>query len=156
MSTKNKQEISVPEADMETKVEQSEKSSANTPKYSQEELLAIFDSIMFEGEYREDVTIKGKLKVTFKTRSAADTSAISRELDSKQFNLISTVHEYRAMLSMGYSITGYGNKDLSGLVFSKRIEFLEKLPSVVVSAISNALVEFDIKTEAALREQESF
>lgn len=154
MSTKNK-EASVPETEA-VQVDQSPKVTEKKPKYIQEDLLVIFDAIMFEGEYREDVTIKGKLKVTFRTRSAADTSSISRELDGKQFNLISTVQEYRALLNMAYSIVGYGNKDLSQLAIEKRIDFLGKLPTVVVSAVSDALVDFDIKTEAALREQESF
>lgn len=125
-------------------------------KYTQEELLSIFDTIMFEGEYREDVVIKGKLKVTFKTRSGADTGAITKALDAKQFNLMSTMNEYRALLSIAYSITRYNDKDLGSAPLEKRIEFIEKLPSVVVSALSNALVDFDIKTEAALAEQETF
>jgi hypothetical protein len=93
-------------------------------KYDQNELLAIFDAIMFEGEYREDVTIKGKLKVTFKTRSGADTSAITRELDGKKFNLMSTMQEYRALLSICYSITRYNDRDLSILSLENRISFI--------------------------------
>jgi hypothetical protein len=125
-------------------------------KYDKEELLGIFDSIMFEGEHRETVTIKGKLKVGFKTRSAASTAEISKDIDNKQFNLMSTMHEYRALLSIAHSITGYNDKDLSNTSLETRIAFLEKLPTVVVSALSNALVDFDMKTEAALAEQESF
>jgi hypothetical protein len=146
---KSKQEI---EIGTETVTKQDEIKS----KYTKEDLLVIFDAIMFEGEYREDITIKGRLKVTFKTRSAASTASISKDIDSKQFHLMSTMHEYRALLSIAHSITGYNDKDLSSSSLETRIAFLEKLPTVVVSALSNALVEFDIKTEAALMEQDSF
>jgi hypothetical protein len=69
---------------------------------------------------------------------------------------MSTMHEYRALLSIAHSITGYNDKDLSNTSLETRIAFLEKLPTVVVSALSNALVDFDMKTEASLAEQESF
>ena len=126
------------------------------PRYNKEELLVIFDEILFSGEYREEVSINGKLKVTFKTRSAADTAKISSELDSRKFNLMSSMQEYRALLCVCYSIETYGNKDLGSMTFDNRKAFIEKLPTVVVYALSNALVDFDSKTEAALGEMDSF
>lgn len=126
------------------------------PKYTEEELLTIFDALMFEGEYREDITIKGKLKVTFRTRTGADTAAMTRELDGKKLNLMSSMQEYRALLGICYSITRYNDKDLSGMSLDNRIIFVEKLPTVVVSALSDALIEFDMKTEAAMQEKDAF
>ena len=125
-------------------------------KYTKEELMTIFDEIMFSGEYKETIAIKGKLQVVFTTRSAAATSEITKELDVKQFNLLSSMQEYRALLSICHSLVSYHGKDLSQLSIAGRKTFLEKLPSVVVSALSNALVEFDAKTSAALEEQEAF
>jgi hypothetical protein len=130
--------------------------STEKPKYDQKELLAIFDEILFSGEYREDVVIKGKLKVTFTTRSAANTSEITRELDSRKFNLLSSMQEYKALLCICYSIVNYNDKDISQMPFDTRKAFIEKLPSVVVGAISNALVEFDMKTDAAMQEMDAF
>lgn len=129
---------------------------AEKPKYDKEELLNIFDDIMFEGSYKEDVVIKGRLKVTFVTRSAASVSEISRELDSKKFNLMSTLVEQKALLNISHSLIRYNDKDLSSLKMEDRRAFVEKLPTVVVAALSNALVEFDLKTEAALGEMDSF
>ena len=126
------------------------------PKYSKEELMAIFDTILFEGAYSETVAIKGKLQVTFTTRSTAATSAITKELDSKQFNLMSSMQEYRAFLAICHSLTGYHGKDISTGSLDDRKSFVEKLPSVVVAALSYALVEFDSKTAAALDENENF
>jgi hypothetical protein len=125
-----------------------------TPKYTKEELLAIFDSILFEGEYREEFKIKGKLAVTFRTRTADETSFITNEVDTKSFNLVSSLQEYRALLNIASSLVIYNTKDLSSLSLDERRAFVGKLPSVVAAAISNSLVEFDQKTDAALREGE--
>lgn len=133
-----------------------EQDETQKPKYTKDELLIIFDEILFSGEYREEVTIKEKFKVSFTTRSAADTAKITSELDSKKFNLLSSMQEYKALLCICYSMVGYNGKDLSGMPFDNKKAFIEKLPTVVVAAISNALVEFDMKTEAAMGEMDSF
>lgn len=143
-----KQEQDVKEQEQDTK--------EKAPKYTKEDLLTIFDEIMFSGEYREDVSIKDKLKVTFVTRSAANTSEITRELDAKKFNLMSSMYEYKALLCICYSLVAYNGKDLSSMSIENKKLFIEKLPSVVVAALSTALVDFDLKTEAALSEMDSF
>jgi len=126
------------------------------PKYDKDELLTILDELMFSGEYSEDVTINGRLKVAFKTRSAASTSEITRSMDSQKFNLLSTMMEQKALLCISHSLIAYNGIDLSTKSHAERKQFVEKLPSVMVSAISNALVKFDLKTEAALEETEAF
>jgi hypothetical protein len=141
---------------VENKEVQAEDTNTKKPKYIQDELLAIFDEILFSGEYREDVTIKGKLKVTFVTRNAADQAKITNELDSRKFNLISSIQEFKALLCICYSMVVYNGKDLTGMSIEARKSFIEKLPTVVVAALSNALVEFDLKTEAAMGEMDSF
>lgn len=124
------------------------------PKYDPNELLQIFDSILFEGDYKEDTTIKGKLKVTFKSRSADDTSAITRELDNKQFNLISALQEHRAFLNLVYSLVTYNGKNLGTAPIEERKKIVGALPAVVVAALSEALYKFDGKIDAACREGE--
>lgn len=126
------------------------------PKYSKEDLLIIFDEIMFEGSYTEEVLIKNKLKVAFTTRSAANVADITRELDSKKFNLMSSMVEQKALLNICYSLVAYNGKGLKDAPIDIKKAFIEKLPAVVIMALSNALVEFDLKTEAALGESEAF
>lgn len=140
----------------ETPSQDSTQVAITPPKYKKEELLQIFDTIMFEGEYREEIVIKNKLRITFVTRSAASSAEITRELDEKKFNLLSSMQEYRALLCICHSLVGYNGKDLTHQTPEARKAFVEKLPTVVVAAISNALVNFDIKTEAALGELDSF
>ena len=105
-------------------------------KYTQEELLSIFDEILFSGEYREDVLIKGKLKVTFRSRSVEETTDISRRLDGGNYKLVNTLQEQRALLNLGYSVVGYNNKDLTSQDIEERLKFKDvpgTLPTAIVT-----------------------
>lgn len=154
MSTKTKENTE--EAKVAEQGDQS-KDEAKAPKYKKEELLAIFDEMMFSGEYTEEVTIKDKLKVVFRTRSTDDTTAITRQLDarSKEFTLLSTIQEQRALLNLGYSVVMYHGKSLKDLSIEDRVKFIGKLPAVVTGALSEALIKFDAKTDAACQEGEA-
>jgi hypothetical protein len=121
-------------------------------KYSQTELLAIFDEIIFSGEYTENIVIKGKLHVTFRTRTSQETEEMSQILDSMGANLFSTLEQKRAMLSLQYSLMRYGPKDLSTLKKPEKEEFLGRLPSAVTFALINALSKFDEKVFEACQE----
>jgi hypothetical protein len=124
----------------------------NQPKWSKEVLMKVFDELMFEGEYREDVTIRGKLKVRFRTRTAEETVQISKLLDQSQFNLILTVQEHRAIYNLRASLESYNGQDLSSMALEEKLKFINKLNIQIVSALSDALAEFDGKVEAACRE----
>lgn len=135
-------------------VTEAQTSEIKAKDFDKEELMAIFDAIMFEGEYTETVTIKGKLKVVFGTRTADQTSEIEREIDGKGHVLLLTMNQDRAFLSLVHSVRSYAGKDISKMTVDERKKFLGKLPSVVVSALSDALVKFDAKTYEACREGE--
>lgn len=124
------------------------------PEFTKEELLAVFDSIMFEGYYEEDVTIKGKLKVKFRSKSAKDVTDISKELDSRTFNLISTLQETRAFLSIVYGLMSYNGRDLSSQSLEERTKFIERLPSAIAASLSEAINKFDRKVDLACVEGE--
>lgn len=140
--------------DLSPKVAPEETTADSKPKYDANELLEIFDAIIFEGEYKEDVLIKNKLKVTFRSRSANETSEISREIDAKQFNLVAALQEYRAFLNLVYSLVYYNGKNLGSAPLEERKKIVGGLPAVVVAALSEALFKFDQKTDAACREGE--
>lgn len=124
------------------------------PEFSKEELLAVFDSIMFESYYEEDVTIKGKLKIKFRSKSTKDVTDISNLVDGKTFNLISTLQEYRAFLNVVYSIVSYNNRDLSAMKIEEKIALIEKLPSAIMGSLSAAVIKFDRKVDLACMEGE--
>lgn len=124
------------------------------PKYDPKELLAIFDTILFEGKYSEEVSIRGKLKVQFKSRSVGEVSEISGQLDTKSYNLISTLQEQRAILNLAYSLEAYNNKPLSALSKEEKVKFINSLPASVVATLSEKLLDFDQKVDAACKEGE--
>ena len=73
-------------ANKEIKEEVKEQSAVEEkkPEFTKEELLAVFDSIMFEGYYEEDVTIKGKLKVATAASIKAEHFGVGRYEDIKE------------------------------------------------------------------------
>lgn len=125
------------------------------PKWSKDELLTIFDEMIFSGEYEENLTIMGRLKVTFRARSAEDTTAISREIDGKNFSLITTLQEHRSLLNLAYSLIAYSGRDMKAVSVEDRVKFVNKLPAVMVGALSKSLVDFDSKISAACIEGEA-
>lgn len=125
------------------------------PKYNKDELLAIFDEIIFNGEYVEDVTIKGKLKVQFRTRTTEEIEQISRLVDATTFNLISTMNEARMILNLQYALTSYQGRDLSGYKSDERSKFIKKLPGPVIAILIDALFKFDDKVAEACKEVEA-
>lgn len=143
-----------PETQEEVSKTEAPVSTETTKKYKEEELLVIFDTILFEGSYTEDVTIKGKLKVTFRSRTADETSKITSEIDSKQYNFIPALQEQRAFLNLVYSLVTYNGRNLEQLSLDDKKSFVGKLPAVVVAALSNALFDFDNKIEQACQEGE--
>ena len=134
--------------------EKSPVTESEKPAWGQEELLQIFDQILFENEYREDITIKGRLRVTFRTRSAEETVAVSKFIDSSDFKLISTVEEHRAIKNLGYSLVVFQGKDLSRLKEEEKSKFISQLPTQVIGMLVDKLAEFDRKVAAACSEAE--
>ena len=130
----------------------SELAKSVTPKYSKEELLSIFDDILFQGYYQEDVTLKDRLTISFRTRSAEDTAKISRIIDAEQYQLSSTYMEHRALLNLATSMVTFNGKDMQDKTLEDRFIFVKKLPAHLVALLSKALVEFDTKVETACKD----
>jgi len=125
------------------------------PEYKQDELLAIFDELIFNGEYKEEVTVRGKLKVEFRSRSSEETMDISRILDSADYKLISTLQEQRAFMNLCKSLVKYHGRDLSQVSDDERTKFVKKLPIQILAILADKLAEFDRKVDLACREAEA-
>jgi hypothetical protein len=123
-------------------------------KYSQDELLRIFDEVIFSGEYCEDVTIKNRLKVRFRTRTAEEIEEITRLVDATQANWQSTVNEKRTLLNLQYALISFQGTDLRSLKIDDRAKYIRKLPGPVIGALLVALGRFDEKVFAACQEGE--
>ena len=152
--TKQSKEALAKKGSAETVTETTETTEVKTPKHSPDELAEIFDKILFEGEYTEEIKIRNKLVVVFKSRSAKETQAISLEIDSKNFTLYMTAQEHRALLNLASSLVNYAGKDLSKVTAEDRKTFVGKLPTSVVAKLSEELVKFDLKVDAACRDSE--
>lgn len=130
------------------------KKGPTAPKYSEEELSAIFDEIIFSGEYAEDFKIKGKLPVTLRTRTAEEIDKIQHHLDASGSNLIATIESIRSLMHLQYAIVKYKGEDLSVYKIEEKAGFINKLPGPIVAALINTLAKFDEKVAMACKEGE--
>ena len=153
MATKKEEQPQLRQQDIEPK---KETNALLPPKkeFPKEELLKVFDELIFNGEYREDVTIKGKLKVTFRTRTTEETMEVSKLLDGTDHKLLVTVQEQRAFHNLCKSLVTYQGRDVSNLKVEDKEKFIKKLPTSIASALADALSEFDLKVDYACREGE--
>lgn len=143
-----------PEVEVKTEPVAEEKPEETRPKYNADELAAIFDELLFQGEYSETLKVKDKLLVTFRTRSSEESEEIAIALDTLGANLFTTLEQKRSVMNLQYSLVRYHNKDLSGLSVTDKAKFIGKLPTPVIVALVTALSKFDDKVFAALREGE--
>lgn len=152
---KNTPAPSVKEADLKIVEGEEPKKEATKPLYSQEELLRVFDEIMFSGDYAEDYVIKGRLPVTFKTRTGEDINAIQRSIDAAGFNLISSVETMRSLMNLQYSLVRYDKKDLTLMEPSERAKFVERLSGPMIAILLDTMGKFDHKVAEACKEGEA-
>ena len=129
-------------------------SEPKKPLYHEEELLRVFDEIIFSGEYVESYTIRNRFQVTFRTRTAEETMKIQKSIDSGSFNLISTVDQTRSLLTLESALTFYDGKDLNAMKPEQRSAFISKLPGPVINLLLNTLAKFDNKVFLACQQGE--
>ena len=137
------------ETETETKIDD------GMPTYSDEELEAVFDSILFEGSYSEEISVGGKVKALIRTRTGEDARAIMMTLDASRVSMGLTMESLRSLYNLGYSLMSFNGQDLSGMKIEDRIKRIEKLPSAVLGALIRKLVMFDLKVEAAVSHGEA-
>jgi hypothetical protein len=148
-----KQEVA--NTDSATSEQGASENKVEKPKYSKEELIQIFDEMIFQGSYSEKVELRGgKLKVVFRTRTAEESENISKVIDTTTANLVATIVEKRQLINLHYAIESYQGTDLSGLKVEEKAKFINKLPGPVVGALMIALGKFDEKVFEATKEGE--
>lgn len=138
----------------ESEPKQGPDQEAVEPKYSEAELLQIFDTMLFEGSYSESITIRGRLKISFRTRTADEMQKVTHEIDGTSAVLMATVVERRNLLNLYYALTHYQGKDISRLSYEDRVTYINKLPAPVVGMMMVALFNFDSKVAEATKEGE--
>jgi hypothetical protein len=153
--TKAKSKVSQMTEAAEAPVADKEKpAEKEKPKHDPEELLRIFDEMLFAGSYSEVVTIRGRLKVSFITRTTEQMDWITQKIDTTSAILMATLVEKRSLLNLYYALTSYQGTDLSTLKYEEKVSFINKLPAAIVGMLMVALFDFDTKVNAATREGE--
>jgi hypothetical protein len=147
----DKVDEALPDGDSEKK----EKEKKQIPEWSEDELMQVFDDIIFVGEYSEDVSIKGRLKVRFRTRTTKEIEAISRVLDAGSFNLVQTMEEARFLLNIQYALVSYQGRELEGKSIDERATFVRSLPGPVIGLLMTSLAKFDRKVFTACKDGEA-
>lgn len=124
------------------------------PEYTPEELMVVFDELLFSGEYVEEFKIRNRLSIRLRTRTSKEIEKISREIDTMGANLYTTVEQKRSLLNLKYSLISYHSDDLSALKLEEREKFIDNLPGPIIFALVEALGKFDNKVYQACKEGE--
>lgn len=136
--------------------EQEAEAPAETPKekdYTQaqkDEMLAIVDAIMFEGEYSEVIPFGKRYKVTFKSRTAGEDNEISQRLDGRVFNTIISYQNQSSLLTMAYSLVDLNGVNYRDMSIKERYQKVAELPSPLVIILSELMSKFDQKVLEAM------
>lgn len=140
----------------DTPKEQEAEAPAEVPKakeYTQEqkdEMLAIVDAIMFEGEYSEVIPFGKRYKVTFKSRTAGEDNEISQRLDGRVFNTIISYQNQSSLLTMAYSLVDLNGVNYRDMSIKERYQKVAELPSPLVIVLSELMSKFDQKVLEAM------
>lgn len=135
--------------------EEEKKQDDKEPKYTKEELLRVFDEIIFSGEYVEDFMIRNKLSVSLRTRTVEEINTVQKTIDSAGLNLISTVEAMRSLMNLQYALVSYDGKDMSSMKYPEKAKFVEALPGPIVGILINLLSRLDHKVAKACEEGEA-
>ena len=138
------------------KEQEAEAPAPEAPKakeYTQEqkdEMLAIVDAIMFEGEYSEVIPFGKRYKVTFKSRTAGEDNEISQRLDGRVFNTILSYQNQSSLLTMAYSLVDLNGVNYRDMSIKERYQKVAELPSPLVIVLSELMSKFDQKVLEAM------
>jgi len=134
-------------------------------KITEDQANVILDAMMTKGYWEKNyVLLRGRLHTTLRTRDAYSVTRISKALDLRRnptdtafvevtfnYNLAGSLIKYQeATLPFSEAKASLANIEDC---FNKRLEFVDRLPSPVVSALYRALANFDQIVAAALYEE---
>ncbi len=126
-----------------------EQEKEKKPEFSTDELLAIFDSMLTQGEYTEMRELNKKLRVVWRTRTTGEANNITKIIDSAGFNTFMAAQNHSNVLNMTYSLVAFNGKDMRGMKPNDRKAFLESLPEPIIVMLAGSLSKFDYKVAKA-------
>ncbi len=117
---------------------------------NKDELLTIYDALLFEGAYSEIYSLGKRYSVRYRSRTAEEETTILRQLDGMKYNTVQAYQSMSAMSHLAYSLTDYCGKDLTKMDVKDRYDFVSGLPTQVLEILSTNMVDFDSKLQIAL------
>lgn len=122
---------------------------------TKEELKKVALDIAFNGIYKEEFLILGKIKVIFGTRFHADSIRAINRVDGMGFSSRINANALISTYNLAASLYQYGNVVLAHLPhddesFAVSLKQVEVLPSVVVDKLFKKLESFDFKVGMAM------
>ena len=145
------------EQSRDTSDEQGSVKEEKKPTYKKEDLLKIFDTILFEGEFRETVKLGKNYTIKFRTRTVGESNDITRKVDALDLKTFLAVQNFTNVITLAYAICEINNKNLMDLKFEEKYKLIKQLPEGLIVVISSKLFDFDQKVMAAMKEgQENF
>lgn len=140
-------EDKTPEAEQEAPAQEPQE-DVKTPKPElteerKQQLLAIVDTIMFEGSYSEVVPFGRKYKATFRSRTAGEDNEISQRLDGRTFNTMISYQNQSSLLTLAYALVDLNGTNLREMSVKDRYDYVSKLPSQLVIILTELMSKFD-------------
>ncbi len=140
------------EADEPSQEAETDEEKEAEPVYDKKELLKIFDTVLFEGDYREQVKIGRKFSVTLRTRSVGESNEITRKVDALGLKTFLAVQNYTNVITLAYAIHDINNVSLADKKFEEKYKKVKSLPEGLIVLLSGKLFDFDRKVMAAMEE----
>lgn len=122
-----------------------QKQAEKKEEFPKSELLSIFDSLITQNVYVESCKIGSRMNVVWRTRTAEESNAIAKLIDSAGFNMILTIQNHTNILNMAYSLVAFNGKDYRDAPLAVKHKMLQGLPEVLIIALSESLAKFDYK-----------
>lgn len=139
-----------------------EQKEPEKPKYNSLELLQIFDTIMFEGEYSEKIQLNPKFHIVLRSRTMKESLEVTRRIDKANFGTPQAVMQHIAAMNLAYSLININGKDYKEMpplreantpkTTKVRLDVIQDLPGAMVGRLTEVLYKFDEKISAAMEE----
>lgn len=137
-----------PEATEATEATEEKKSEYDP--YTLQDLLAIYDDIIFENSFSKEYRLRS-VRFTLKTRSSATVIKVNQALDNLKAQSVNTYQTYSNYLMLAASLKSYNNQDFSEDNLKEAYDYLLTLNTAAIDLMLDKLNEFDQMIGLALK-----
>lgn len=117
--------------------------------YTKEQLLALYDDLVFENGYKEEIKVRG-FSFGFKTRSSEDLIGINRALDNFKAQSANSYQTYANYLTLAASLSFIDGVEFEAGKLKLAYDALLKQTTAKVDIMLMELTNFDRKVAMAI------